>query len=64
MIVTFIPIHLVIICVLLLWHTYETHLTLSLKSGCDINLASVIDLLLLEVATSKMVFLVSASSSL
>jgi hypothetical protein len=36
MIVTFISIHLVIICVVLLWRTYETHPTLSLKSGCDI----------------------------
>jgi hypothetical protein len=35
MIVTFISIHLVIICVVLLWRTYETHPTLSLKSGCD-----------------------------
>jgi hypothetical protein len=34
--VTFISIHLVIICVVLLWRTYETHLALSLKSGCDI----------------------------
>jgi hypothetical protein len=34
-IVTFISIHSVIICVVLLWRTYETHLTLSLKSGCD-----------------------------
>jgi hypothetical protein len=35
MIVTFISIHLVIICVVFLWRTYETHPTLSLKSGCD-----------------------------
>jgi hypothetical protein len=35
MIVTFMSIHLVIICVILLWHTYETHPALSLKSGCD-----------------------------
>jgi hypothetical protein len=35
MIVTFISIHLVIICVVLLWHTYETHPGLPLKSGCD-----------------------------
>jgi hypothetical protein len=34
MFVTFISIHLVIICVLLLWRTYETHLGLPLKSGC------------------------------
>jgi hypothetical protein len=34
-IVTFISIHFVIICVVLLWLTYETHPTLSLKSGCD-----------------------------
>jgi hypothetical protein len=33
--VTFISIHFIIICVVLLWRTYETHLTLSLKSGCD-----------------------------
>jgi hypothetical protein len=33
--VTFISIHFVIICDVLLWHTYETHLTLSLKFGCD-----------------------------
>jgi hypothetical protein len=32
---TFISIHLVIICVVLLWRTYETHPALSLKSGCD-----------------------------
>jgi hypothetical protein len=35
MIVTFISIHLVIICVVLLWRTYETHQALSLKLGCD-----------------------------
>jgi hypothetical protein len=35
MFVTFISIHLVIICVVLLWRTYETHSTLPLKSGCD-----------------------------
>jgi hypothetical protein len=35
MIVTFISIHLVITCDVLLWRTYETHPTLSLKSGCD-----------------------------
>jgi ABC-type uncharacterized transport system permease subunit len=35
MVVTFIAIHLVIICVVLLWRTYETHTALSLKSGCD-----------------------------
>jgi hypothetical protein len=34
--VTFISIHFVIICDALLWHKYETHLTLSFKSGCDI----------------------------
>jgi hypothetical protein len=33
--VTFISIHFVIICVVLLWRTYETHPALSLKSGCD-----------------------------
>jgi hypothetical protein len=33
--VTFISIHFVIICVVLLWRTYETHPTLSLKSVCD-----------------------------
>jgi hypothetical protein len=33
--VTFISIHFVIICVVLLWRTYETHPTLSLKFGCD-----------------------------
>jgi hypothetical protein len=33
--VTFISIHLVIICVVLLWRTYETHPALSLKSRCD-----------------------------
>jgi hypothetical protein len=32
--VTFISIHLVIICVSLLWRTYETHPSLPLKSGC------------------------------
>jgi hypothetical protein len=32
---TFISIHSVIICVVLLWRTYETHPALSLKSGCD-----------------------------
>jgi hypothetical protein len=35
MFVTFISIHLVIICVVLLWRTYETHPCLSLKYGCD-----------------------------
>jgi hypothetical protein len=33
--VTFISIHFVIICVVLLWRTYETHLALSPKSRCD-----------------------------
>jgi hypothetical protein len=37
MFVTFISIHLVIVCVVLLWHTYETHPGLLLKSGCDTN---------------------------
>jgi hypothetical protein len=36
--VTFISIHLVIICVVLLWCTYETHPALPLKSGCDMLL--------------------------
>jgi hypothetical protein len=35
MFVTFISIHLVIICVVLLWRTYETHLGLPLKSESD-----------------------------
>jgi hypothetical protein len=35
MFVTFISIHLVIICVVLLWRTYETHPGLPLISGCD-----------------------------
>jgi hypothetical protein len=34
--VKFISIHFVIICDVLFWRTYETHPTLSLKSGCDI----------------------------
>jgi hypothetical protein len=33
--VTFISIHFVIICVVLLWRTYEMYPTLSLKYGCD-----------------------------
>jgi hypothetical protein len=33
--VTFISIHFVIICDVLLWRTYEMHPALSLKSGCD-----------------------------
>jgi hypothetical protein len=33
--VTFISIHFVIICYVLIWRTYETHPALSLKSGCD-----------------------------
>jgi hypothetical protein len=33
--VTFIPIHFVIICDVLLWRTYGTYPALSLKSGCD-----------------------------
>jgi hypothetical protein len=33
--VTFISIHFVIICDVLLWRTYDTHLALSLKSRCD-----------------------------
>jgi hypothetical protein len=36
--VTFISIHFVIICDVLLWRTYETHPALSLKSGCDSKL--------------------------
>jgi hypothetical protein len=35
---TFISIHFVIICDVLIWRTYETHPTLSLKSGCDNHL--------------------------
>jgi hypothetical protein len=35
--VTFICIHFVIICDVILWRTYETHPTLSLKSRCDIT---------------------------
>jgi hypothetical protein len=34
--VTFISIHYAIIYDVLLWRTYETHPTLSLKPGCDI----------------------------
>jgi hypothetical protein len=30
----FISMHSIIICVVLLWRTYETHPALSLKSGC------------------------------
>jgi hypothetical protein len=33
--VIFIYIHFFIICDVLLWRTYETHLTLSLKFRCD-----------------------------
>jgi hypothetical protein len=33
--VIFISIHFIIICVVLLWRTYETHPALSLKSGCN-----------------------------
>jgi hypothetical protein len=33
--VTFISIHFVIICDVLLWRTYEMYPALSLKSGCD-----------------------------
>jgi hypothetical protein len=32
---TFISIHLVIICDVLLWRTYEMHPALSIKSGYD-----------------------------
>jgi hypothetical protein len=32
---TFISIHSVIICVVLLWRTYETHSALSFKFRCD-----------------------------
>jgi hypothetical protein len=35
--VIFISIHFVIICDVLLWRTYETHLALSLKFRCDIS---------------------------
>jgi hypothetical protein len=35
---TFISIHFVIICDDLPWRTYETHPTLSFKSGCDNDL--------------------------
>jgi hypothetical protein len=34
-IVTFVSIHWVIICIDVLWRTYEMHLGLPLKSGCD-----------------------------
>jgi hypothetical protein len=45
--VTFISIHFVIICDVLLWRTYETHPSLSLKSGCDTKhlLLALLDLL-------------------
>jgi hypothetical protein len=33
--VTFISIHFIIICDVLLWRIYETHPALSLKFGCD-----------------------------
>jgi hypothetical protein len=33
--VTFIFIHFVIMCDVLLWRTYETHPALSFKFGCD-----------------------------
>jgi hypothetical protein len=33
--VTFISIHFVIICDILLWRTYETYPALFFKSGCD-----------------------------
>jgi hypothetical protein len=36
---TFISIHFVIICDVLVWHTYETHTALSLKSGCNNKVA-------------------------
>jgi hypothetical protein len=32
---TFISIHLVILCVVLIWRTYETHPALPPKSGCE-----------------------------
>jgi hypothetical protein len=32
---TFISMHSVIMCVVLPWRTYEMHLDLLLKSGCD-----------------------------
>jgi hypothetical protein len=35
---TFISIHSIIICEVLPWRTYETHLALSFKSGCDIHM--------------------------
>jgi hypothetical protein len=38
MFVIFVYIHLVIVCVVLLWRTYETHPGLSLKFGCDTSL--------------------------
>lgn len=37
-IVALVSIHWVIVCVDLLWRTYETHPVLSLKFGCDIQL--------------------------
>jgi hypothetical protein len=42
--VTFISIHFFIICDVLLWRTYETHLALSLKFGCDIRGPRLLDL--------------------
>jgi hypothetical protein len=36
-IVIFISIYSVIMCVVLLWRTYEMHPSLFLKSGCDIT---------------------------
>jgi hypothetical protein len=40
--VTFISINFVIICDVLLWHTYETHPALSLKSRCDTSVVALI----------------------
>jgi hypothetical protein len=44
--VTFISIHFVIICDVLLWRTYETHPALPLKSGCDTKLSTLIEQLI------------------
>jgi hypothetical protein len=44
MFVTFMSIHLIIICVVLLWRTCETYLALPLKFECDTLLSTLLDM--------------------
>jgi hypothetical protein len=51
--VIFISIHLVMVCVVLLWRTYGTHSGLPLTSGCDIILISILFIYCNNISTTN-----------